>query len=89
MAFLHHGEVVDLGFSDYVLPLRAKGGVRCGECARLGEPAPVFQSRHALWTQHLFEPLLTWLNSQLATAIGIEYVVFGHGSTAVKLLHAA
>jgi hypothetical protein len=56
---------------DYLLDLNAEtklvpGGYVCDLCPP--ESRPVFSNRPALWTDHLFEPLLEWVNESLAKA---------------------
>ena len=45
---------------------RVPGGYLCGLC--LPGFQRVFASRQALWTEHLFEPLLAWVNEELSPA---------------------
>lgn len=71
---LKNGEVIDLGFSESVHPVRNQDGLRCSECVRMDSHAPVYENRHLLWSDHLFEPILIWLNQRLAEAAGIEFV---------------
>jgi hypothetical protein len=57
----------DLLFNVAAVPKRALGGgYVCGLCP--ADARPVFADRQALWTDHLFEELLTWVNDSLATA---------------------
>ncbi len=70
-----------------VLPVRTTSGYICRECEP--EAHEIFPSREALWVDHLFEPLLKWINGELATAraVGI-YQTSDKGGTWAKLLHS-
>jgi hypothetical protein len=66
-------------------PVRTANGYICREC--LPEEGNAFSSREALWKNHLFEPLLEWINDELATAkaLGI-YATSDRSGTWAKLL---
>jgi len=70
-----------------VLPERTARGYVCHECEP--EARELFPSREALWKDHLFEPLLKWINEELATAraVGI-YQTRDEGGTWAKLLYS-
>jgi hypothetical protein len=40
----------------------------CELCAKQGNPYRVFSTLEELWVEHLFNPLLNWVNSELAKA---------------------
>lgn len=53
-----------------VVPQQVPGGWVCGIC-RAEKPAPkvtLFSDREALWADHLFEPLLEFVNNRFAKA---------------------
>jgi hypothetical protein len=48
-----------------VYPQHVKGGIRCRLCEG---PEVVWPDMHALWADHFFEPLLTWVNDRYSKA---------------------
>lgn len=54
----------------------------CIECAHQGN-AVGFPSRKALWIDHIFEPLLAWINDTLAKTREIEFYQYGSCSWVV------
>lgn len=57
--------LVDLDAS----PFHALGGYQCERCVHQDEAqAMIFLSRVALWSDHLFEPFLKWVNERLTPA---------------------
>jgi len=66
------------------LPRRSSGvgsylGYECREC--LPAQKKLFASRAALWHDYLFEPLLTWVNEELACATWLVLEATGDGSS--------
>jgi len=72
----------DMLLSLDAFPKRVRGGYVCTEC----DPAirQTFPSREALWEDHLFEPLLEWVNENLAPAEALRLYGAG-GMTTAKL----
>jgi hypothetical protein len=64
-------------------PERSPFGVVCSQCAR--NEQRVFASREELWCDHLFEPLLRWVNDELAPAVAIALFEYD-GATEAKLV---
>jgi len=62
---------------------RVPGGYHCRLC--LPEFKKLFPSREALWTEHLFEPLLTWVNEELSPAHWLVLEGQAKHSTAARL----
>lgn len=62
----YQGECWDLLFDNDAYPKKVPEGYVCREC--LPEYKKLFVSREALWADHLFEALLTWVNEKLAPA---------------------
>lgn len=75
----------DLLVSWDAFPVRIANGYVCDQC--LPEYYRIFESREAIWKDHLFGPLLKWINLELkvASAIGI-YQTRDGGATWAKLL---
>lgn len=70
--FYHGGECVDsLGWWD-AYPVRQEKAVICAECAREGRADKTFANVDALWRDHIFEALLSIINSNLATLAFID-----------------
>jgi len=65
------------------VPERTGAGVVCIQCAR--NEQRVFSSREELWRDHLFEPLLQWVNETLAPAVAIALFEYD-GATEAKLV---
>jgi hypothetical protein len=63
---MHEQECWDFLLSLDAIPKRAPGGYVCDLCPP--ESRPVFPDRPALWTDHLFEPFIAWVNDDLAKA---------------------
>jgi hypothetical protein len=63
---MHQGACWDFLLDMDTEPRRVPGGYVCDLCP--SEPRPVFPNRPALWTDHLFEPFLEWVNESLAKA---------------------
>ena len=64
---IHDDHYWDILFNVDAEPKRALGGgYVCGLCPP--DARPVFADRQALWTDHLFEGLLVWVNDNLARA---------------------
>ncbi len=63
---IHEGDCWDLLLSLDAYPKRTRGGFFCADCAP--DARAFFPDRPALWADHLFEPLLQWVNESLATA---------------------
>ncbi len=64
-------------------PERTEAGVVCSLCT--DDERRVFASRDELWRDHLFEPLLQWVNETLAPAVAIALFEY-HGMTQAKLV---
>jgi hypothetical protein len=64
-------------------PERTEAGVVCSQCAH--NERRVFASREDLWRDHLFEPLLRWVNDKLAPAVAIALFEYD-GMTQAKLV---
>jgi hypothetical protein len=65
---VHHAEEFwDRIFDVDVKPKRVRRGYICEWCTEWGPPRP-FPNRSALLANHLYEPLLEWVNEQLAPA---------------------
>jgi hypothetical protein len=77
------GATWDLLFSWDAFPVKTANGYICDQCPP--EHYRTFESREAIWKDHLFEPLLKWVNEDLcfASAIGIYA---NRGATWAKLL---
>ncbi len=74
----------DLIISLDVSPEKTEGGYICTMCDP--DKRTVFPSKEALWRDHLFEPLLKWVNDDLANAHWLG--IYGtEGATWVKLRH--
>jgi hypothetical protein len=68
-----------------VNPRRSAGGYIC-ECCE-PEERKIFRSIEALWRDHLFDPLLNWINGELASADAIGlYGSPSQGWMSAKLL---
>lgn len=61
-----HGECWDILLSFDVSPQRTENGYICRHCAV--ERRATFPDLDALWRDHLFDPLLRWVNEKLAIA---------------------
>jgi hypothetical protein len=64
-------------------PERIGAEIVCTQCAR--NERRVFSNREELWRDHLFEPLLQWVNEALAPAVAIAVFEFD-GATEAKLV---
>ncbi len=63
-------------------PLRVEGGIICRIC----RPSALFESRTALWADHLFEPFLAWVNDTLAPSPWLELTgTADNGATSARL----
>jgi hypothetical protein len=60
-----------------VWPRLAIGGYICEHCRP--EQRTIFPCMHSLWQDHLFEPLLEWVNGKLAAADAVS--LYGSPST--------
>jgi hypothetical protein len=79
------GQTWDLLLSLDVLPRRARSGYICELCQP--EERPIFPNLEALWRDHLFEPLLTWVNTRLAISDALDlYGSPSSGSTHAELV---
>lgn len=79
------GQTWDLLLSLDVLPWRARSGYICELCQ--AEERTIFPNLEALWRDHLFEPLLTWVNTRLAMSDALDlYGSPSSGSTHAELL---
>jgi hypothetical protein len=65
-----------------VMPRRSAGGYVC-ECCKPVEPTE-FPDLEGLWRDHLFEPLLKWVNDELASA----HAICLYGSPSQGVTHA-
>jgi hypothetical protein len=63
---MHRGACWDFLLDVDAEPKRVPGGYVCDLCPP--ESRPVFRDRLALWTDHLFEPFLEWVNESLVKA---------------------
>ncbi|MDQ2762100.1 MAG: hypothetical protein M3Y22_00950 [Pseudomonadota bacterium] len=78
------GESWDLLLSLDVSPIAlSAGGFACGCCP--SDEREVFPSLEALWRDHLFDPLLVWINTDLALAKAIALFRSG-GATWARLI---
>jgi hypothetical protein len=80
------GECWDFLLSFDAFPAKTAAGYICRECP--SECQTVFASRDALWRDHLFEPLLDWINTKLAAADAIGFYGRAGHSTWARLLPA-
>lgn len=67
------------------VPKKVADGHICKLC--LPDSQTVFASREDLWRDHLFDPLLRWINEELATATGLA-LFEGKGYTRAGLVRA-
>ena len=69
---------------------RTAGGYQCQLCmAEDTESSQFFPSREALWTDHLYEPFLKWVNEQLAPACWLQISGSSDGGiTCAQLIQA-
>ena len=55
------------------VPQKVEGGFQCQLCVenpeRAGENFPVYPTRRALYTTEVFEPFVTWVNTELVAAL--------------------
>ncbi len=65
----YDGMTSDLILDLETFPEHGEAGVVCRLCSR--DERRVFASREELWRDHLFEPLLQWVNETLALAVAI------------------
>ncbi len=64
---MHENDCWDILLSAYAEPKRAQGGgFFCEACPP--DARRMFADRPALWADHLFDPLLEWVNDSLARA---------------------
>jgi hypothetical protein len=77
------GEFYDALFDLDIEVKRTSEGYTCQRCDV--EEQVIFPSREDLWRDHLFEPLLVWVNEKLAIARGIRIASDG-GCTWAKLM---
>lgn len=82
VAVVRQGECIDLLTCFEAAPKRSRGGVGCQFCT---DSDAWYPSLAALWIDHLFEPLLDWVNGQLAVADSLE-LSFGGGWSAARLI---
>jgi len=75
----YQGDCWDFLFDEDAYPRKVPGGYECREC--LPAHKKLFASRAALWHDHLFEPLLTWVNEELACATWLVLEATGDGSS--------
>lgn len=69
-----------------VVPEKFGSGYVCGLCPDIDGTKFIFQDIEELWRDHLFKPLQTWINEQLAASIGIAlYRTRSGASTRAKL----
>jgi len=85
--FYLNGECMDsAGWFD-AEPIRIADGYRCGFCERQGA-GKVYPSLESLWEEHLFEPLMTWLNEALTNLIRIDFCQNSKGDTSwAEIIH--
>jgi len=77
------GTCWDMLLSLDAYPVSTMGGFYCSMC----EPTEkIWPTREALWTDHLFEPFLGWVNERLAVASRIERGSTAGGSTWAELI---
>lgn len=57
---------------DGVCPVRRPGGWVCATCESEGHPV-LFKAADAIWRDHLFDRLRTWVNETLAPATHIAF----------------
>ena len=77
-----HDEVSDILFWTWATPRELpKGGFICADCV---EEPEVFPSEDALWSAHVFEPFLEWINTKLALAT--EMGTFGIKDRIIEIL---
>ncbi len=62
----YQGDTWDILFDNDAYPKKVRQGYVCREC--LPGYQKLFESRKALWAEHLFEALLKWVNEDLARA---------------------
>jgi hypothetical protein len=68
-----HGECWDLLSSFEASPFHTAEGWKCKQCVfEHGDSARLFPSRESLWQDHLFDPLLRWVNEELAPACWLQ-----------------
>lgn len=68
-------------------PIRVAGGYRCAICDEEGKNSTIYSSRKALWDQHVFTPLMTWINRALGQVERIDFCqTKDGGSSWVKLV---
>jgi hypothetical protein len=84
---MHGEDCWDLLLSLDVAPEVNPGGGYVCTCCRDEGKLEVFDTLEALWADHLFEPLLEWINTELASAVGMAFFRSG-GATWAKLLRA-
>lgn len=70
-----------------VHPQRSRGGWTCGDCAP--EARRVFATHEDLWRDHLFEPLLAWINEELAPAHTLALFGSEEGGSRARLVGSA
>jgi hypothetical protein len=75
----YQGDCWDFLFDEDAYPRKVPGGYECSEC--LPAHKKLFASRAALWHDHLFERLLTWVNEELACATWLVLEATGDGSS--------
>jgi hypothetical protein len=71
-SFHLNGECLDsAGWFD-AAPLRVAGGYRCGFCDDQGSTS-AYPSLEVLWENHVFEPLMAWINKDLTNLIRLDF----------------
>lgn len=76
--FYLSGECLDsAGWFD-AAPLRVGGGYRCSFCEDQ-RITTVYPSRVALWEEHVFEPLMAWINKELTNLVRIDFCQTSNG----------
>lgn len=81
----YDGTCWDLLIAYDVYPRKIADGYICTECPP--DAQHIHPSREALWRDHLFDPLLRWVNEELATATGLALYDYT-GMTCAELVRA-
>jgi hypothetical protein len=77
-SFQLNGECLDTAGWFDAAPLRVAGSYRCGFCDDQGSSA-AYPSLDALWEDHVFEPLMAWINKELTNIIRIDFCQNSNG----------
>ena len=80
----HDGTCWDLIACFEACPERSGAGYVCSDC--FPDARTLFASPDALWTDHIFDPFLTWVNEKLAPASAIALIGSEGCSTAAWLI---